>query len=305
MNKPLLPIIIVLLLSLASPAPAAEIVVVNSGMTRPNRIVLEAFVEELFRLIPQQGLKSVEPHHITEVETGRDREINGDVERRILSAQPDLILAMGKRGLLAVRNIIDVPIVYLLVIHPDALVEGRSNIIGVTLAIPPEVQLDELKRRFPRIRKIGVVYDPEMSADVIKQARNFRPDLTITAIEATSPQLVPALIATMNGKVDALWMLPDITVTNRQTLKSYFLFSMENRVPVLTFSEKYLKAGATIAVTFDLAAIGVKGAELAAKILSGTPVESMPRQSLPQVKTTVNRLMADKIRIPVARSRGQ
>ncbi len=79
---------------------------------------------------------------------------------------------------------------------------------------------------------------------------------------------------------------PDLTVTNRKTVKSYVLFSVKNKVPILTFSEKLLKGGATLAVTFDLDGMAEQAAELAVEMLSDG--EEPAVSVAPRPKTIIN-----------------
>ncbi|MCG2746793.1 MAG: hypothetical protein L6365_04595 [Desulfobulbaceae bacterium] len=207
---------------------------------------------------------------------------------------------MGRNALLAVRDIREIPIVFLLVVAPEIIIEDRDNITGINLGIPASLQFGELARLLPQVRRIGVIYNTAHSAMDIQQARRERPDLQFVALNAQSTREVPALLEELHGKVDLIWLLLDITVTNPQVLESYILFSFRDKVPVLAFSEKYLKSGAAIVVTFDLEAMGDQAAVMAARILLGTPVSAVLPADIDRVKTIINPTVARKLQLEFA-----
>jgi putative ABC transport system substrate-binding protein len=295
--KKSLAIIILMLLAGVRTALAYDIVVVKSGNEMPMDQVIRAFTDKLVHL-PARGVKSIEPHRFREIDL-RENPIKSVVEQQIRDYRPDLILTLGRSALLAVRDISEIPILYLLVVAPETIIQNRGNITGVNLEIPVKLQFDELTRLLPQVRRIGVIYNTGHSAMEIQQARRDRPDLQFVALNAQSTKEVPSLLEELRGRVDLIWLLPDIIVTNPQILESYFLFSFKNKVPVLGFSEKYLKSGAAIVVTFDLEAMGEQAAAMAARILQGTAVNGVPPTDISRVKTIVNSIVVRKLQLDI------
>jgi len=298
--KKTLVLIMLILLAGARTALSCSIVVVKSGNQTLMEQVARTFYDELHHNLnlPAHGFKSIERHVFWEIDIS-ENPIKSAVEKRIREGQPNLILALGRDALLAVRDIRDIPVIYLLVVAPEIIIEGRDNITGVNLEIPPGLQFDELGRLLPQVRRIGVIYNTAHSAMNIQQARLDRPDLQFVALNAQSTREVPALLEELRGRVDLIWLLPDLIVTNPDILESYFLFSFRNKVPVLAFSEKYLKRGAAIVVTFDLEGMGEQGAVMASRILLGTPVRAVSRTDVNRVKTIVNHTVARKLQLDI------
>jgi putative ABC transport system substrate-binding protein len=87
-------------------------------------------------------------------------------------------------------------------------------------------------------------------------------------------------------------MLPDQTVVTPQTLDHIFFFSLENRLPIITFAEKYLKLGAVLSVSFDPTDMGKQAGELALTILNGTNVSDLAPVQVRKADIQVNRLTA-------------
>ena len=288
----------------AQTALGYDIAVVKSGNETPMAQVVRAFAGKLVHLLPARGGKTVEPYRFQEIDLS-ENPIKSAVEQQILEARPDLILTVGRSALLAVRDISEIPIVFLLVVAPEIIIKDHDNITGVNLDIPAGLQFDELSRLLPAARRIGVIYNTEHSALDIQQARRDRPDLQFVALNAQSTREVPALLDELSGRVDLIWLQPDVTVTTPQILESYFNFSFQNKIPVLAFSEKYLKSGAAIVVTFDLDAMGEQAAVMAARILLGTPVSGVPPADITRVKTIVNPKVAKKLQLDITEKTSQ
>ncbi len=296
MNKLLL-LILFLFFSLADTALGYEIVVLKSSLNKINNQVQRDFIEEIGRQVPHHGLKKIQRHQLTEIVITKE---NAGISRnKIRNSQPDLILALGAKALKVALSVPDIPIIHLLVIDPEKIIGNTKNVTGVGLAVPPKIQLDELIRYLPSIKRVGIIYDPKRSSKFIEQLDSITSDLEFISLTTENSAEVPALINSLHGRVDLLWMLPDLTTTNRKTMQSYFLFSVKNKVPLLTFSEKFLKHGATIAVTFDIDAMVEQAADLAIDILSDRDGGNHPAIVAPRAKTVINHKIAAKLNISI------
>lgn len=297
--KKLFLFIILLLHSLVGNAFAYDIVVVKSSLNRVNEQVQYAIHKAIAKHVPNLGLKAIQPHQVIDLVIDKD-ETNGDSAQKIRNTHPDLILALGAKALMAALKVSDIPIVYLLVIEPEKIIHNRTDVTGISLTVPPTAQFEEIRRYLPQVKRVGVVYDPKNSSKVIDQIRAARADLQFVSLAAENTTEVPVLLNSLQGRVDLLWMLPDVTVTNLKTLPSYFLFSLQNKIPLLTFSEKFLNHGATIAVTFDLEGMAAQAAGLVYNILSDSQGRDLPTHIAPQVKTLINHKIAKKLHISIA-----
>ena len=292
--------IVFIVLSLADMAFGYEITVVKSCLCKINEQVQRAFIDQLTQHVPDYGLKSIQPHQMAEVLIGKEEE-PGESSWKIRKTHPDLILALGDKALKAALSALpDTPTVYLLVIDPEKIIGKATKVTGVALAVPPKAQLDELIRYLPAVKRIGLVYDPKRSGKFVEQLKSLRTDLNIISLPADNSAAVPGLINSLRGRVDLLWMLPDITTTTPITLQSYFVFSIKNKIPLLTFSESFLRHGATIAITFDVDAVVRQAVDLAIDMLSDGERHGLPTVVAPQVKTVVNDKIATKLDIAIA-----
>ena len=300
MNKYLL-LVIFSFFSLAESSYGYEIVILKSSTSKINQDIQEIFTKEFNKHPPQGGPRTIQPNQIKDILITENK---GSSTSAIQSFHPDLILALGAQALEEALLVPDVPVVHLLVVHPETIIDKGKPVTGVSLSVPPKVQLDEMSRYFPEVKRVGLVYDPKRSRKVIEQLNLLRPDLNFITLSTEDIAEVPELIHSLRGKVDLLWMLPDLTSTNRITIRSYVLFSIRNKIPLLTFSQKLLKDGATIAVTFDTEKMAKQAAALALDMLFHPGEAQQPALVAPQVKTRVNDIMAAKLGIPIADMRG-
>lgn len=99
----------------------------------------------------------------------------------------------------------------------------------------------------------------------------------------------------MKEKIDAFWMLPDITVITPETVKFLLLFSFENNIPLLAFSEKYVEAGAFMSTGIDAFYMGHQAGEMANKILSGRVVKDVQQVYARKLIVSTNLMIARKL----------
>ncbi len=226
-------------------------------------------------------------------------ELQGEVvEEKINKINPDLILSVGTKALSRIKHINTIPIVYLMILNPCSIVScSKKNITGVSMNISQEWQLRVIEGIFPAIQQIGILYDDEKTGSFVKRALKASQTSRIKIIAEninTSKEVTPAMIK-MKEKIDFFWMFPDVTVFTPETIEFLFLFSMENQIPVLTFSTNYLDWGALISIVIDAFDMGRQAGEIAEQIFSGTDVESIKSMDAKGKKIYINKKIAEKM----------
>ena len=300
-------LILALLLALALPLPAraAEITVLQSAALPSYNSALQGLSEVIARDIPSRGQKAIQAHAIT---THILTEATGTVQLRqmISDDQPDLLVAIGSSSLSLAHDIPDIPILYLMVPFPEAMGKRPGNITGISMSISAAQQLEALTLAAPTVKNIGLVYDPERSGALVDEARDYasRNHLNLVALPVRATDEVPSQLAGLKGKIDWLWMVPDLTVLTPQTVDYIMLFSLENRVPVLTFADKYLNMGAVLAVTFDPLEIGRQAGDMALNILRQGGAEGIPPARVEKVRVNTNARAASLLGVVLHQATG-
>jgi len=267
---------------------ASGIVALRSANVRPYNEAL-------------QGFKSVK-HDFSVTDILLSEADDNEVIRRIRRIRPDLILAIGPDAVEHVKEMKDLPIVYVMLPRQLPRNGAHNNIAGVSMYISPARYLNALTDVFPQARRIGLVYNPNNSDAFVKEAFKTAKlkGVELVVKEAERSENVPVLIDCLRNKIDVFWMLPDITVVTPETVDHMLLLSFENRVPVFTFSLKYVEMGAVAGLKVVPSDLGVQAGELAVKLLSDKPGGVPVREDARKTILVINRKMAGKLslRIP-------
>jgi putative ABC transport system substrate-binding protein len=165
--------------------------------------------------------------------------------------------------------------------------------------ISPEKQLTALLGALPRTKRIGLVYDPNRTAYFVKEAQDAARTMGVTLVAKKAPNSkdAPSLIMTMKKKIDVFWMIPDITVITPETVEFLILFSLENNIPLLTFSEKYLELGAFMSTAIDPFDMGAQAGEMANKIFRGKDGKGIQQVHARRMLVSTNLMIAGKLGI--------
>lgn len=274
-----------LLVLFAVSAQAHDIVAVQSVRVKPY--------EDAVR-----GFRSVNNASMTRIVLS---ELQGrDLYKLIRDERPKVILAIGSDALALVKRIKDIPIVYMMVLNPASIIQGHSNITGVSMNISAERQLHIFQKVLPsRIKRIGLIYDPTKTTAYVRHAAKIARayGFEIVAREARSPKEVAPLINSLHGRIDAYWMVPDQTLMTPDTVEHLLLFSVDTMVPVLSFATKYVEMGALMSVNFDVVDLGRQAAELARKVQNGVWPGDLPPIDARRSYLKYNSKVAHKLEI--------
>lgn len=224
-----------------------------------------------------------------------------DILKEIHKTGPDMVLAIGMDALSNVKGIKDIPVVYLMVSNPQSVISGEDNITGVSMNIPPKKQLGLMLEVLPLVKRVGLLYDPAKTGYLVEKAQNVSRELGIELIakKVHNSKDVPSIINNMKERIDVFWMAPDTTVITPETIEFLFLFSLENNIPVITFSEKYVEMGALMSVSIDAFDAGKQAGEIAGKILSGTDIRNLPGVDAEKAVLSINLKIAKKLGITI------
>ena len=238
-------------------------------------------------------------------------DMEGDLQRgkqflaRLKSGpKPDLILAIGIWALeVVVEEIRDIPVVFAMVLNPTTVIgQEAHNITGASMNAPIDQQLALLKKISPHVRRIGVIYDPSKTGFLVRQAERIARDQGVRLVTKaiTSSKDSFAALDGMQGEIDALWILPDLTVLAPESVQYMLLFSFRNKIPLLGLSENQARMGALLGLSFESGRdIGIQAGELANEILAGRSVEDIAFTTARKVRLTVNLKTAAKLGLQI------
>lgn len=208
--------------------------------------------------------------------------------RELFARRPALVVSVGIRAsALALQDADDLPVLSLLVPYDSytslldnaaAQSAGRLPHSAIYLDQPLARQLDLLQLVLPKARRIAALAGPhsaqragELGALCLQRSLK----LTTETVGATDNP-VPVLSQLLE-RAEVLLALPDPAVFNRNNLQAILLTTYRSGVPVLGFSQAYVRAGALAAVHSTASQIGAQAGEWIADLANsgrwqlGTP----------------------------------
>jgi len=220
-----------------------------------------------------------------------------------LNSGIDLILTVGTEATSEIsRKISTIPIVFTMVLDPEKILNRRTDIVGASVNIPTEIQLSMIKKILPTAKNVGVIYNPAMNANFVKNSEVLakKLGLRIKPFPVKSQKDIPKAQQQVSKDADVLWGIVDNTVYNSQTAKFIIQYTVKKHLPFIGISASYVKAGALYALVFDNQDIGRQSAELARRILSGTPSSGLQTTTPEKIRLVINLRTAELIGIEIS-----
>ncbi|MEO5360804.1 MAG: ABC transporter substrate-binding protein [Nitrospirota bacterium] len=221
------------------------------------------------------------------------------VQDEIRKSRPGLIVAVGEEALRKSLAFKDIPTIYMMVLNPSKVIKNHENVTGVSMEIPAHKQVASFVDVFPWIKRLGVIYNPQNTDSFMKVAVTsaMRQGIVLAEGMVHSPKDVPSVLSSMRGKIDALWVVPDVTVVTPENMEFIMLHSIEFNLPVLTFTDKHVALGAVMSLDIDPYEIGRQAGGI---VKSGSAIAKDDKVYEASVaKVSINHITALKMAIAI------
>lgn len=245
----------------------------------------------------KQALAGIQKHGLP-VESFQ---VTGDNDAALASVlartgRDSVIVTLGGRASTLVANAATGTTTVNCMVLGDDNGKAPVNTQVVPLEVPIEVQMQWLKRLLPKVRLVGLLYDPAQNE---RRATETVAALTRVGFQTVlepvpTPNALPAALNRLNNNVDVLFALPDTTVFAREYSRSLLLFSFRNFIPLAGPNEGWVRAGALYAVEWDYADLGRHCVALGLRQLAGNRT---PPPSPAMTRAIVNLRSAEQLRI--------
>ena len=238
------------------------------------------------------GFKSTAPAGAiySEYDVQGDLDQGRKLAKKIRTSEASLVVAVGLKAALAAKlEIVDIPIVYMMILDPSKHNLTAPNITGTLLEIPADRRFKILRTFLPDMRRLGMLSNSVNQAkvkDTIAQAAAQSFQLQPFPVE--SEKDVPQQLRSLLGSTDALLLVPDSTVLTNESIGFILETSLAKRVPVIGFSPEFTRLGALLSLSVSYGEVGRETGLLAKRILDGD--RKLPAKPLPieRLKITVN-----------------
>ena len=276
---------------------AEDIAIIVSGDLSVYQMALDGFRESC--------QCTVKKYFITQQDEGSIE----DVLSQIKKSNPKLIFAIGKISAnLANSNFSELPIIFSLVPNPEQYNLYGKNIYGVRLDVNPKSQIDYLRKIFPKVRNIGILYNAQRSQEIIDSIRKEASNLNIgiVAVNVSSNSQIAEAISSLEGKIDSFWLITDSTVANNVVFERLLIFTLSNKIPLLCPARAFVDKGGLFALDVDFRDLGAQAAQIANELLgvaSGkVSIEENKIQWPRKVKLILNTKVANTIGLSIPQS---
>ncbi len=227
----------------------------------------------------------------TEYNLQGDMELGKKLARKLRASNASLVVAVGLKAALAAKvEIVDVPIVYMMILDPLNHQLTAANMTGTLLEVPVDRQLKIMRTFLPTLHRIGTLYDPAKTSARVKdaelQATIF--DFQLKGVPVRSEKEVPQQLRALLSDVEALWLMPDSTVLTNESIQFILTSALAHQISVIGFSPEFTRMGGLLSLSFNYGDVGRETGLLAKRILDGE--QTLPLNPVPieRVKITVN-----------------
>ncbi|MBK8815298.1 MAG: hypothetical protein IPN42_07230 [Methylococcaceae bacterium] len=217
--------------------------------------------------------------------------------------KPDLIFTLGNEATKwASTQGYKTPVISTLDFSDDFFLKSK-NITGVKMYYSLNTQLMWLKNIFRHIKRVGVLYNPRENALLPAHVKTIgqQAGLDIITVPVTAPRELPSALGQLRNKTEVLLAIPDKTIYSETSMNEIFLFSFRNKLPLIGLADNWTRSGAIYSLSWDFVDLGRQCADLAAKIINGTPVQSIAPEYPRKVAFTFNTKVAERMKIDISK----
>jgi putative ABC transport system substrate-binding protein len=198
------------------------------------------------------------------------------LKTKLFADTPSLIFALGAKAAFVAKlwtqDRQDIPVLFAMVINWQKyhLLEGQSNMAGISSEVNPGNQFLNLSILAPQIRRIGVIYSPQHSREIVEETRKAVAMLGMELVERpiTRGQDFRRVYRELSASIDGLWILNDPVIYTLDNMSWLENRCIADRLVCIGQSRSLTEIGLMLSVRPDTSNIGVQAASMAKNILN-------------------------------------
>jgi ABC-type uncharacterized transport system, periplasmic component len=225
------------------------------------------------------------------------------IAKQFVANKPDVIVGIATpstQALVATTKLI--PIVFTAVTDPVAAKltpswdASKTNVTGVSDALPLETQIDMMLKIKPDAKNIGYVYSPsEINSTIVLkelQVALEKRGMKIIAAPAQRTSDISTAARSLKGKVDLIY-----TTTDNNVVSAYEALAKvanESKIPLLASDPDSAERGAIAALGMSYYDLGRQAGKIVIRILNGEKPGDIPSQVGNITQLTINTKAAER-----------
>lgn len=255
----------------------------------------------------EEGLKAEGiKYQIDSQSAKNDDATNTQIAQNFAAGKMDLVCGIATPSAQALYTACkekNIPVVFNAVSDPVAAklakseTEALDGITGVSDKLPVEAQLKLIREIMPDAKKIGILYTTSEanSVSTIETYKEKAGDFGFEIVERgiTNAADIAAAADVLVQDVDCITNMTDNTVV--ANLPTILEKATAKGIPVFGSEEEQVTNGCVASAGIDYVELGKKAGVIAAKVLKGTDISTIPYETMTESKVTINKKAAENI----------
>jgi len=268
---------------------------------------LDTIRESIIKELAAEGFKDGDTITIDYKNAQGDQSNLNSICKKFVGDKVDLIVAIATPSAQAAASATtDIPIIFSAVTDPiaaklvDDLNKPSGNVTGTSDAIPIDQVFELCKALTPNVKSFGFLYTASEvnSKSVVDQAKALteKYGFTYEEVTITNTSELQQAATSLAGKVDAIYTPIDNSIASAMPVLAEVGKVMGK--PVYVGADSMVKDGGYATIGINYEDLGVKTAEMVAKVLKGTKIAELPVVTLTDFQKVINKTTAAKIGAP-------
>lgn len=182
---------------------------------------------------------------------------------------PDIIYCIGSKAYTLARNYAkDKKLLFSSIINWRRLNIG-DNTYGIANELSPIQEISLLRYFFPTAKNIGLLYNDKFSNEYVAAIKKDATTLGLQVIakQINTEQEISKSLNELLPAIDIFWVISDPTVlASEESVQRIFQSARQYKKPVYAYNDVFIKQGAVLSISADIATIGRQSASLVLQI---------------------------------------
>jgi putative ABC transport system substrate-binding protein len=249
------------LLGHAALAQTTKILIINSD---DSVYKYQEIASEFKKMLPQPTYAWTEFNIASYPDDAEDK-----LKQLVEQSPVDLIYCIGTKAYSLARQVAETKKLLFAATINWRRLGISANSYGVANELAPAQEVSLLRYFFPRVKKIGLLYNDAFSRQYIDTIKQETASLGVSIVSQTidaENDIRPALLALL-PKVDIFWIISDpVLLSSHTAVQSIFDIAKQQQKPVYAYSDVFIEQGAALTISADMATIGRQSANLVSMI---------------------------------------